>query len=80
MTRQEFKLDNDLKKKAIAFIMAKGLGVTVLVAWIVMLTMQLNKLQDRVDILTDSTIKENTKALYEFNLRNQKSQQLPFNP
>lgn len=70
----DLKLDADLKQKAVGWLMAKGLGVMVLVAWVIVLTVKQDKLESRIDTLTDGIIKENTRALYEFNLRNQINQ------
>jgi len=66
----------DVQNLAFKEIVAKGLAVMILAAWIIMLTYQnftLNKKVDSMQIqmynLQSDIIKENTKALYEFNLK-----------
>lgn len=58
-------------------IMAKGLAVVILVSWVAVLTYQNFNLNKKVDALQrqmwqmqNEVIKDNTKALYEFNLKN----------
>lgn len=58
-------------------IMAKGLAVMILVSWVAVLTYQNFNLNKKVDALQrqmwqmqNEVIKDNTKALYEFNLKN----------
>lgn len=92
MTRQEIKFDNDLKQKAIAWIMAKGLGVVVLVAWIISLQHDIREVKTQMHDLQTGALKENTEALrsnertmYELSMRNSLLQsnnkkELPFNP
>lgn len=69
-------IPNELKELALKEIIAKGLAVFIMTAWIAILTYQnfdmsrkINTLQDQMFNLQNQVIKDNTKALYEFNLR-----------
>lgn len=70
-------IDEDLKGKAISWIMAKGLGVTVLVIWLTTLNMEVRELRANMDALQNNTIRENTRVLYEFNLKHNTGLHLP---
>lgn len=57
-------------------VIAKGLAVMILVAWVTILTYQNFNLNRKVDAMQqmmwqmqNEVIKDNTKALYEFNLK-----------
>ena len=69
-------LSNSEKSAIIKEIIAKGLAVIILVSWVAVLTYQNFNLSKKVDALQqqmwqmqNEVIKENTKALYEFNLK-----------
>lgn len=69
-------LTNSEKSAIIKEIIAKGLAVIILVTWVAVLTYQNFNLSKKIDSLQhqmwqmqNEVIKENTKALYEFNLK-----------
>ena len=76
MTTQKEKVMT-LQQKAATWVMAKGLGVTVLVCYCIIsgyviktLYEKMNVLQAQMFELQNVIIKDNTKAMTEFNLRN----------
>lgn len=69
-------ITSDEKKLILKEIIAKGLAVMILVAWVAVLTYQNFNLNRKVDAMQqmmwqmqNEVIKDNTKALYEFNLK-----------
>lgn len=69
-------LSNSEKSAIIKEIIAKGLAVIILVTWVTVLTYQNFNLSKKIDSLQhqmwqmqNDVIKENTKALYEFNIK-----------
>lgn len=69
-------IPTELKELALKEIIAKGLAVMIMIAWIAVLTYQnfnmsrkIDALQNQMYKLQSDVIKDNTKALYEFNLK-----------
>ncbi len=68
-----------LQQKAATWVMAKGLGVTILVAYCIVTSLVIKTMWEKVETmqmqmfeLQNTIIKDNTKAISEFNLKNSK--------
>lgn len=72
-----FPLSKDEATLLIKEVLAKGGAFAVLVCWIIYMSIQLQKQDNKIDQLEsklfdlqNDVIKENTKQLHEFNLKN----------
>ena len=77
MTNLNKAIAQSLQQKAMAYVMAKGLGVVVLVCYCIMSSYFIKRLDERTELmriqmfqLQNDVIKDNTKSITEFNLIN----------